>query len=67
MYCMFYVKKQLQMVLNKQTSFNFIKDDLANLQLDGIVNLSIYTEIDIFELKSTVISFLENAKEKLAK
>lgn len=64
---MFYVKKQLQMVLNKQTSFNFIKDDLANLQLDGIVNLSIYTEIDIFELKSTVISFLENAKEKLAK
>ena len=64
---MFYVKKQLQMVLNEQTSFNFMTDDLANFQLDCIVNLSIYTERDIFQLKSTVISFFENAAEKLAK
>lgn len=61
------IYKQVQIVLNKCTYFNFITDSLINAQHDCIVNLSIYTEMNIFQLESGIIPSIKHNNEELAK
>ena len=44
------VRGELQVVLDKCTYFNFVTDGSLNKRNDHIVNLSVYTEIGIFQL-----------------
>ena len=46
------VRGKLQVVLDKCTYFNFVTDGSSNKQHDHIVNLSVHTEIGIFQLES---------------
>lgn len=42
-------------------------NDSTNMQYDYIINLSIYTEIGIFQLEFAIILFIKYIAKKLAK
>ncbi len=61
------VQGELQVVLDKCTYFNFVTDSSSNKHNDRIVNLSVHTKIEIFQLESQIIPFIKHTAEKLAR
>lgn len=61
------VRGELQVVLDKCTYFNFVTDGSSNKRHDCIVNLSIHTEIVIFQLESQIIPSIKHTAEELAR
>ena len=55
------------MVLDKCTYFNFVTDGSTNKQYDRIVNISVHTQIGIFQLKSQIIPSIKYTAEELAR
>ena len=57
--------RQVQIVIDKYIYFNFVKDGLAKTSYNYIINLFVHIKIDIFQLKSVVISFIKYNFEEL--
>ncbi len=55
------------MVLDKCTYFNFVTDSSLNKQHGRIVNLSVNTEIGLFQLESQIIRSIKHTAEELAR
>ncbi len=55
------------MVLDKCTYFNFVTAGILNKRHDRIVNPSVYTQIEIFQLESQIIPSIKHTAEELAR
>ena len=61
------IRGKLQVILDKCTYFNFVTDSSSNKQHGRIVNLSVNTEIELFQLESQIIRSIKHTAEELAR